>query len=473
MAVAIAVAVVVILFVGSWVTRGRGDRHDVTRWGKGGDLQETEAFAKAVNHMEDRGQWLTGAREPGSPVKEPGSDYSLPRVSVYSVPSVQATHPRPTLLGLGDRAQVRAIDAIERAAGSEARPWDALRKTLSDDAEPGEKDPFLFDRVLVSTVVRGVKWPPGDRMMWTRILVKPVNFKFAAYTIASTENETVKVSSVESQNTRKLSADIGLAIPGMDGSKIGLSPSRESNVKTTSDVSTQFERLGIDIMPSFLRIIRESAAGGDVIGNTTVALSMTTDPELILTESGGKRPPEPDINLVVTGLHLDEVGKEPSMEVLPLVPLPHCALRAKISAVYEHRHVASGREFYDESKQQVVFIHDVDEERPVDIVGADDVSPFVWRVQLVPNRMNPDNGWVGRRALNARFKNTGSWRQLVFSDYGRAVKLTHWVRTHAGERLSGYEFNWSVGTGLAVIKQTQDECVEKSARPQPEPDTED
>jgi len=164
----------------SWVTRGRGDRHDVTRWGKGGDLQETEAFAKAVNHMEDRGQWLTGAREPGSPVKEPGSDYSLPRVSVYSVPSVQATHPRPTLLGLGDRAQVRAIDAIERAAGSEARPWDALRKTLSDDAEPGEKDPFLFDRVLVSTVVRGVKWPPGDRMMWTRILVKPVNFKFAA-----------------------------------------------------------------------------------------------------------------------------------------------------------------------------------------------------------------------------------------------------------------------------------------------------
>jgi hypothetical protein len=206
MAVAIAVAVVVILFVGSWVTRGRGDRHDVTRWSKGGDLQETEAFAKAVNHMEDRGQWLTGAREPGSPVKEPGSDYSLPRVSVYSVPSVQATHPRPTF---------------------------------------------------------------------------------------------------------------------------------------------------------------------------------------------------------------------------------------------------------------------------VDIVGADDVSPFVWRVQLVPNRMNPDNGWVGRRALNARFKNTGSWRQLVFSDYGRAVKLTHWVRTHAGERLSGYEFNWSVGTGLAVIKQTQDECVETSARPQPEPDTED
>jgi hypothetical protein len=396
------------------MTGSRSDHHDVTRWSKGGDLQETEAFARMINHTEDRGQWLSRARDSTQATQDTSSDFALPHVSVYSVPNVKPSRPHPTLLELGDRAQVRAIDAIEHSSGSKVR--------------------------------------------------------FAAYTIAATENETVKVSSVEAQNTRKLSADIGLAIPGMDGSKIGVSPSRESTIKTTSDVSTQYERLGIDIMPTFLRVIRESAAGGDVIGNTTVAVSMTTDPELILEQSKIRALPDPQIHLVVTGLHLDDEGKEPSMEVLPLVPLPHCALRANISAVYEQCHVHSGREFYDESRQQVVFIHDVDDERPVKIIGADDVSPFVWRVQLVPDKMYPDNSWTGRRALNARFKGTGSWRQLVFSEYGRAVNLTHWVRTHAGQTISGYEFNWSVGTGLAVIKQTKDECVEASGRPQPEPE---
>ena len=42
-------------------------------------------------------------------------------------------------------------------------------------------------------------------------------------------------------------------------------------------------------MPSFLRIVRESAAGDDVTGNTTVALSMTTDPELILEKANIER----------------------------------------------------------------------------------------------------------------------------------------------------------------------------------------
>ena len=97
-------------------------------------------------------------------------------------------------------------------------------------------------------------------MVWTRIFVQPINFKFAAYTVATTENESVKVSSQEATAVRKLSADIGLTIPGMDGPKLGLTPASESTVKTTSEVSTQYERLGVDIMPMFLRIVRESGA---------------------------------------------------------------------------------------------------------------------------------------------------------------------------------------------------------------------
>jgi hypothetical protein len=193
------------------------------------------------------------------------------------------------LKDLSERAQVRAIEAIEEAAGSKDTPWDDLRKTLSDTPDPGERDPFLFERVLVATVAKGVKWPPGDRMTWTRILVTPINFHFAAYTIAATENETVKISSVEATNVRKVSADIALAVPGADSSKVGVSPSSESSVKTTSDITVQYERLGVDIMPDFLRSIRESGAGGDVTGNTKVALSITTDPELIVQDALQKR----------------------------------------------------------------------------------------------------------------------------------------------------------------------------------------
>jgi hypothetical protein len=460
-ALMIAAAVIMILLLAIWLV-GRGDRRDVMRWSKGGDLEETKAFASAVNHPQDRGEWQSGAHDSSmSSGTDSNPDYSLPRVSVYSAPPIHPAYARPTLRDLGDLAQVRAIDAIEQASGSQSRrPWDDLRKTLSGDDEPGEKDPFLFERVLVATVSKGVKWPPGDRMVWTRIFVEPINFKFAAYTIAATENETIKVSSLEATKVRKLSADIGLAIPGLDGSKIGLAPANESTVKTTSDVSTQYERLGVDIMPTFLRIIRESGAGGDVIGNTMVSLSMTTDPESILAKKS-RAVSEAEINLVVTGAHLEEDGKAQSINVLPLVPLPHCALQAKISAIYEQRHVKSGREFYDEARQNVGFIHDVDEKRTIELMGADDVSPFVWGIQLVPKDEKPGK-WDTDKLLNARFSGVGvAWRPLVFSDYGRAVKLAHWVRTNSKKlKLSGYEFNWAEGTGLAVVKRTKDDCRE-------------
>jgi hypothetical protein len=461
-----------ILVFAIWHSLGRTNSPEVRRWAGGGKLEETRAFSTAMNHAEDSG-WQSGPRktDEGAPANAP-LDYAFPRVTVYSVPNIHPAHNRPTLRDLGDRAQVRAIDAIENASGSKSRPWDDLQKTLSDEDEPGEKDPFVFERVLVATIAKGVEWPPGDRMVWTRIFVQPINFRFTAYTIAATDNETVKVSSVEATNVRKISADIGLTIPGMAGSKVGLSPDAESTVKTTSDVSTQYERLGVDITPEFLRIIRESSSGGDVGGNTTVALSVVTDPELITTQSPDSPPPESAINLVVTGLHLEEVGKTDTMDVVPLAPLPHCALRAKVSAVYEQRHIEGGREFYDESRQNVVFIHDVDYERTVELIGADDVSPFIWRIQLVPKNLKPSNEWKDRRALNAKFNDSGSWRQLIFSDYGRAVKLAHWVRTHPiADHLSGYQFNWTPDMGLTVVKESKDACKVKVNQPVPEPES--
>ena len=58
------------------------------------------------------------------------------------------------------------------------------------------------------------------------------------------------------------------------------------------------------------------------------------------------------------------------MKVLPLVPLPHCALRAEVWSIYEQRHVASGNEFYDESRQNVTFMRDVNVKWIAEIVNA-------------------------------------------------------------------------------------------------------
>jgi hypothetical protein len=48
----------------------------------------------------------------------------------------------------------------------------------------------------------------------------------------------------------------------------------------------------------------------------------------------------------------------------------------------------------------------------------------------------------------------------VFSDYGRAAKLAHWVRTNPRGQLSGYTFNYDNIMGMAVVKQTKDDCSE-------------
>jgi hypothetical protein len=422
--------------------------------------------------------------------QESAAVYSPPTIAVYSVPNIKPPHALPTLRDLGDQAQVRAIDLMQ-AADRQSHPWDDLRKALTDSEEPGEKDPFLFERVLVATVSRGAIWLPGDRMVRTQVEVIPSNCEFAAYTIAATDNETVKVSSVEATDTRKLPSDVGLKFPGLGEVQIGGLPGRESSVKTTSEVSSQFEQLGVDIKPNDLRINRESGVGGDVVGNTRIALSVTTDGVQIMKGATvpGSGAPRDQIVLAVTGLNLE--GEAPSMDVVPLVPLPHCALRAAVHVFYEQRHILSGREFYDEAKHEVTFVHSKDDQQDVSVVGADDVSPFVWSIQIVAPHKEPDDDWGEGKmsALRARTSESGAFRLIVFSDYGRAVKLAHWVRTHPKEPLlstptgarpgdsAAYAFNYGASQfhggggdhGLAVIKKTGDACRMKRFAPAPDP----
>jgi hypothetical protein len=368
--------------------------------------------------------------DPNDPSKM-STDWTRPRVAVYSVATVKPPHPHPTLRDLAERGQARAIDFLARDPITKPHAWSELLDALSDGSEPGlgEHDPFKFDRVLVATVAKGVNWNPGDRMMWTRVFMQPINFTFAGYTVAATDNAAVKVASVEATKTRKLPADLGLTVPGLEqGPKASLGPSNERTIKTTSNITAQYEKLGIDILPHFLRIIRESETGGDAVGNTTVSLSVVTDPLMIRKRSPEEQDLTPiginDLVLLVRGTKLDEMSdgnkEKPSIDILPQAPVPHCPLKARVWMLYEQRHIEAERKYYDEARQTMTFIRDSDETQDVEIVSADDVSPAVWSLKICNGKCDPNGN---DKNLQAHVSPGGQPRDLVFTDYGLSNSL--------------------------------------------------
>ena len=399
-------------------------------------------------------------RPTASSISPQPHNWNCPHVSVYSVAA--QLPPLTSLRDLTDRGQAEAIRFLEKTGAADGKTFGDIRAALNGSSPSGEKDPFRFDRVLVATVAKGASWKPSDRMMWTRIFVQPINFVFAGYQVAATDNETVKVTNVESTKTRKFDANIGSTIPGIEGPKATLGPSGEQTVKTASDINAQYEKLGIDISPAFLRIIRESETGGDVVGNTTISLTAITDPQQIRKRFPDDRlssdPPKDDLVLLVTVLHADgdtnadeehapgSSGHSHSpFDVLPQVPVPHCPLLARVWMLYEERKVEEGNESYDESKQTVTLLQDAEDKEDVPIVTADEASPAVWSLQICDQKCDANN----RTPLTATVKSiggaqAGAPREVVFTDYGLAVRFAHWLRMTQQKEPPGsnYEFNY-------------------------------
>jgi hypothetical protein len=152
-------------------------------------------------------------------LSKPGFAWRKARVAVYSAAISRPPHEHSTLRDLGDLSLAHAIDLLAKKPKSDS--WAELQKALAgtNDAAVEPRDPFRFDRSLVATVTKGVDWELGDRMVWTRVLVQPINFEFAVYTVPQTVNEKIKVASVEATNTRKLSANLGLTGPALEGAR--------------------------------------------------------------------------------------------------------------------------------------------------------------------------------------------------------------------------------------------------------------
>jgi hypothetical protein len=422
------------------------------RWKSSNSSVSESEFFRRLSHP--AGQTADPELLPNEPLQRTFvTNWTKPQFAAYAAPI-----PRQSL-ALAD--EIRAKDFITQNTTSSSHPWSESRTNYTDSAAPANKDPFHFDRILVATVTKGTASRPGDRMMWTRMFVQPINFRFDGYTVAATDNVVTKITSIEATSTRK-SSGIDLTVPGLKLPAATIDPGEERAVKSSTDITAQYERLGIDILPEFLRIIRESSIGGDVAGNTTVGLSIVTDPLTIQKRfpNDSKMSVRDDLMLLVTSSHLlEEDGKDleatkASVTVVPQVQLPHCRLLARVWMMYQQREIESGFEFYDESQQTVQISRDVTKPVDVEIMSADDVAPF-WFIRVIDPKSTEKH--PGIPVLGAALQD-GEFRELAFTDYGQASVLAGWVRRHAGMEINGRKFNYQTGTSLVPFKKRDDEC---------------
>lgn len=427
------------------------------RWANG-DI----SLVAGSNFQTMEGYRLTDAA--GASIGDEQQGWEDPNVAVYSAPA-SIPPPAPVIPQQPPSpAPAQAIEASAKDAGSVAAAWRQLSTTLSGNERGIEHpDPYRADRVLVANVTKGLNAMPGDRLLWTRVIVQPINFTFAGYTVASTETKTIKVAGIENGNNSKLSLGFGLGalLPGIG--KDANAPSIESSNKATADISEQYQSLGVDIRPQFLRIIRESATGGDVVGNTMIGLSMLTNPNSIST-TGSNPASRATIDdrdrtaFVVDATHLTDgvqyLGDDKANITLHSQEvLPHCPLIADVWMMYEVKKLVTGGYHHLEGLQNVKLIQDGEIKQKVEIVPADDIAPAVWSI-----RRQKENGAGHALDLRANMPGDAS-RRVVSTDYTTMSELAHWLKANSPEKsLSGITFDYSQGDSLVPFKNVTNDC---------------
>jgi hypothetical protein len=117
---------------------------------------------------------------------------------------------------------------------------DASRPGSAEQATSQTRNPFRFDRIIATHIDQGLDWMPGDRLMWARIAVEPINFRFVADRFIPPEYETLETQ-LEATVSSKHSTDVGVAIPGIEGPKADIGASGENSVRSTTITSARYE----------------------------------------------------------------------------------------------------------------------------------------------------------------------------------------------------------------------------------------
>ncbi len=234
-----------------------------------------------------------------APASQFGS-WEDPSVSVYSFPTPTLGPPETALRDLSDQGQAALINAYAaRAATADdlrallARPFKA--PAAGPSGESASTAEGIYKRTLVANVTEGWAASPGDRLVWTWIHVRPVNFVFDGYTVIATDNQVLNIEQITNATTVGVNGTLGQTgsdtsttntagtpvssvLSRVAGSSAGLAGSLSNTNTTTAAINQQYVKLGADIIPTELRIYRESERNQDVAGNTLISLTMRLDP---------------------------------------------------------------------------------------------------------------------------------------------------------------------------------------------------
>lgn len=361
-----------------------------------------------------------------------GVDWNQPNITVYAFPTPPLPPKDPgslTIKDLSDRGQATFIDRLTRKGAKPDEIRAALAKPIT--TAPGstadsniltKKELYRFDRTLVATVTKGLAEKPGDRLIWTWILIKPKNFEFTGYTIVATDNETLNIEHIQNQTTTQIQGQVGATVPGPAKISPSVTGSISNQYATAADIFQQYEKLGADIFPRFLRVYRESERNQDVTGNTLISVSMLADPKFLFL------PVKPDSVIVGSNLTITKDGvllspKKASLDVELIKDPPHCPLQAQVRLIYEIRRITSNERSYVEGEQKVSIEQHATPWHIVELVSADDVVPAEFGI-FDANRIG----------IFAKVP-TGENLPLAFADYDTARAMANWMNAQHASRI--------------------------------------
>jgi hypothetical protein len=381
---------------------------------------------------------------PTAPQNSSFGSWSKPSVSVYSFATQPANTPDTTLRDLSDRGQEALIKAMTTAGADPAAIRDALLKTQKPKSETTEDTITVegtYKRTLVANVTKGWDARPGDRLVWTWISVRPLNFSFDGYTVLATDNQLLNIAQITNVTAASTTASLGKSgsetnvtttagspiarvLTDVAGSTSGLSGALSNTYTTNASINQQYVKLGADIVPNELRIFRESERNLDVSGNTLIALTLKLDPSK--WRDGISM--EPSLRVQKQDLAKADgtlgAPADVTFELAQNEAPPRCALQAEVILHYQIRRPRDGRS-YVEGRQTATYERASTEKRVVDVVPADEVRRQVWRVYA---KAAPDI------ALHASgpFENN---LPIDFTTYEQARNFVFWLTSKGSEML--------------------------------------
>ena len=333
-----------------------------------------------------------------APASSEFAGWATPSVSVYSYATPTPPVVEMSLKDLSDRGQSAFIEAMARSGGTAAELRELLARPIRATppvVEGATTTEGTYKRTLVANVTKGWSARPGERLVWTWIHVQPLNFLFDGYTVAATDRQLLAVGQIGHSTAIGVGGSLGqtstdtgtttTAAPPVTsvlaralGATAGLTGSFNNTTTSSASINQQYTPLGVDILPTELRIYRESERNLDAAGNSLIALTMRVD-DTRWTELSH------EITQRVTSLDLArpdgsfQAPADVTFEVTRNRAPPHCPLLADVTLIYQFREVEDGRS-YIEGQHRADYRQDSSTTRGVIVVPADEVRRPSWRI---------------------------------------------------------------------------------------------